>query len=34
VKAYYRHFTAGGLAAELGGDDVMPEGRYFVAVSA
>lgn len=28
-----RHFTAVGLATELGGGEVVHEGRYFVAVS-
>jgi hypothetical protein len=31
---YKRFFTGTGLAGELGGGDVLHEGRWFVAVSA
>ena len=31
---YKRYFTGAGLAAELGGGDVLHEGRWFVAVAS
>jgi hypothetical protein len=31
---YKRYFTAGELLAELGGGDVVYDGRWFVAVSS
>ena len=33
-RVYKRYFTAQGLAAELGGGDVLFDGRWFVAVRA
>jgi ubiquinone/menaquinone biosynthesis C-methylase UbiE len=33
-EVYKRWFTAAGLAAELGGGDVLHDGRWFVAVRA
>jgi ubiquinone/menaquinone biosynthesis C-methylase UbiE len=31
-EVYKRYFTGAGLAAELGGGEVLPEGRWFVVV--
>jgi ubiquinone/menaquinone biosynthesis C-methylase UbiE len=31
-RVYKRYFTGAGLAAELGGGDVLADGRWFVAV--
>jgi demethylmenaquinone methyltransferase/2-methoxy-6-polyprenyl-1,4-benzoquinol methylase len=33
-RVYKRFFTGAGLAAELGGGEVLHEGRWFVAVAA
>ena len=33
-RVYKRYFTGAGLAAELGGDTVLHEGRWFVVVQA
>ena len=33
-QVYKRYFTGSGLASELGGGDVLHEGRWFVAVRA
>jgi demethylmenaquinone methyltransferase/2-methoxy-6-polyprenyl-1,4-benzoquinol methylase len=33
-QVYKRYFTGDGLAGELGGGEVLHEGRYFVAVRA
>jgi ubiquinone/menaquinone biosynthesis C-methylase UbiE len=33
-EVYKRWFTGAGLAAELGGGDILHEGRYFVVVRA
>jgi hypothetical protein len=31
-EVYKRYFTGAGLVAELGGGDVLHEGRWFVVV--
>ncbi len=31
-EVYKRYFTAAGLAEELGGGEMLHEGRWFVAV--
>jgi hypothetical protein len=33
-RIYKRYFTGAGLAAELGGGDVLHDGRWFVMVRA
>ncbi|MGH3138239.1 MAG: class I SAM-dependent methyltransferase, partial [Gaiellales bacterium] len=33
-RVYKRYFTGAALAAEIGGGDVLHDGRWFVAVAA